>query len=198
MVFVKNPVKGKVKTRIAQTVGNDESLRIYLELINICRKLTIGIDCKKMIYYSDFVDTEDLWPNEIFQKMIQVEGDLGIRMSTAMAEQENHSDKMILIGSDCPYLTKEIIHEAFKRLEENDVVLGPTEDGGYYLIGMKKLYRELFENKTWSTPLLYSQTLETLNALKLPYYELEILEDIDFMADWEKYLQYMTDSKMEK
>lgn len=137
IIFIKNPILGQVKTRIEKASNPEKALSVYHELILITQQFVLDLPYSKYLYYSNFMDLSDSWSNDLFYKMKQVDGNLGVRMQQAFKEQESRSDKMILIGSDCPYLTKEILHEAFKSLEEHDVVLGPTQDGGYYLIGMK-------------------------------------------------------------
>jgi uncharacterized protein len=95
----------------------------------------------------------------------------------------------VIIGSDCSELTSEIIKMAFKKLEDLDVVIGPAKDGGYYLLGLKKAYPQLFQNKSWSSDSVLSETLKTLKDLDLTFSLLPLLADIDT-------LQELKDSKL--
>ncbi|MDQ3682830.1 MAG: glycosyltransferase, partial [Bacteroidota bacterium] len=100
----------------------------------------------------------------------------------------NHS-KVLIIGSDCIELTESIIQAAFYQLNTKDVVIGPANDGGYYLLGMRRLHSELFINKKWSTDKVYRATVNNFNELGLSYYELPVLIDIDTKEDWLQAMQ---------
>ncbi|MBK9270399.1 MAG: TIGR04282 family arsenosugar biosynthesis glycosyltransferase [Saprospiraceae bacterium] len=190
IIFIKNPIAGKVKTRIEKVTGAEKALSIYRELLTITRASVLNLPHTKCLYYSDFIDVNDEWSNNHFFKMKQSEGDLGKRMLTAFQDQEQSSERMLLIGSDCPYLTSAAILKAMDALDKVDVVIGPSNDGGYYLIGMKKVIPELFLNKNWSTDTLYRETIETLDALNFSHQSLDMLADIDHLEDWKAYLEY--------
>ncbi|MEI7582571.1 TIGR04282 family arsenosugar biosynthesis glycosyltransferase [Runella sp.] len=202
IVFVKNPVPGKVKTRVAATVGDEKAVMVYLELLKhtkdvITKWLAEPNDKaqkRAVIYYGDYINSNDLWDDAYFLKKLQVSlPDLGMRMQSAF-EEELTADaaRVVIIGSDCLALRPEHLSKAFEELNENDAVIGPADDGGYYLLGMKKLLNFLFENKSWSQPILMEETLADLNRRKtsqdVPYtYQLlETLSDID---TWEDYLR---------
>ncbi|PIV97892.1 MAG: glycosyltransferase, partial [Flavobacteriaceae bacterium CG17_big_fil_post_rev_8_21_14_2_50_31_13] len=126
----------------------------------------------------------DNWNPEIFQKYLQVEGDLGVKMQHAFKQSfEKGYEKVAIIGSDLFDLTPEIIQEAFHALETHEVVIGPAKDGGYYLLGMKKLYQSVFENKNWGTATVLKETLEDLTNKKV--FLLEELNDVDVFEDIE-------------
>jgi len=108
-------------------------------------------------------------------------------MKTAFAEALSSSDKAIIIGSDCPQLSTEIIEEAFVQLDKVDVVLGPTFDGGYYLLGMKTLHTELFDDMEWSTSEVLSHTIKRVKAKAASYHLLATLSDVDYKVDWDRY-----------
>ena len=93
-------------------------------------------------------------------------------------------DKAVLIGSDLPDISPEIIGKAFDEIEQNDVVFGPAEDGGYYLVGMKKQHKFIFENKPWSEPTLLKQTLDELRKQEVSFSLLQTLNDIDTFEDY--------------
>ena len=90
---------------------------------------------------------------------------------------------IVLIGSDCLELNERILLEAFEHLADHDIVIGPTSDGGYYLIGMKKLYKDVFRNKSWSTKSLFEETLQSIKTLGLHVHCLPRLSDIDTEED---------------
>ncbi|MEM7102213.1 MAG: TIGR04282 family arsenosugar biosynthesis glycosyltransferase [Bacteroidota bacterium] len=187
LIFVKNPVKGTVKTRIAKTAGDDEALRIYLELLKHTRNVTRQIEANRWIYYSTSIEDNDGWSIDEFSKKVQVIGDLGHKMQSAFEEGLKTYDKVVIIGSDCPLLTPEIINQAFESLNQHKVVFGPANDGGYYLLGMTEMVDSIFNNKPWSTPLLLDITCKELENQSISYALLEELPDVDHEEDWKKY-----------
>ena len=99
---------------------------------------------------------------------------------------QTHS-KVLIIGSDCASLNRKILNDAFHKLEDFPFVIGPAMDGGYYLLGMNKLYPEVFENIKWSSKEVFSETLENIQKLNKSVYLLPELSDIDTVEDWQKY-----------
>ena len=97
--------------------------------------------------------------------------------------------KIIIIGTDCFELSSFILLDAFTALDEKEVVIGPSEDGGYYLLGMRQFFPFLFEEKAWSTDSVYSSTVQQLVIQNIRYEILPILNDIDTEDDWKQYLQ---------
>lgn len=93
-------------------------------------------------------------------------------------------EKVAIIGSDCFELTKAIIEEAFALLKNKDVVIGPAKDGGYYLLGMKKLIEPVFENKQWSTESVFNETINDLTENSFSFASLPVLTDVDTEEDW--------------
>lgn len=185
IIFVKNPVAGSVKSRIAATTGTDKALEIYLQLQEVIRSTVCQLtDIQKVVYYSDEICHTDEWENDVFVKRKQKGTDLGMKMYNAFAEYLRHHRKVILIGSDCPYITVNIIRNAFSALSDSGVVIGPAVDGGYYLIGMKELHKEIFENINWSTEHVFAQTKERIDKLMVSLSLVEKLSDIDTEQDW--------------
>jgi rSAM/selenodomain-associated transferase 1 len=134
------------------------------------------------VYYSVKIRSNDIWDSKNYQKNQQVGEDLGIRMQNAF---KNGFDagykKVVIIGSDLYDLTSENIEKAFTELDNNDVVLGPAEDGGYYLLGMNLLHSTIFKNKKWGTQTVRKDTLTDLKDKKV--HLLEELNDIDIFED---------------
>jgi rSAM/selenodomain-associated transferase 1 len=188
IIFCKNPELGKVKTRIAATMGDEKALAIYYKLINYTQQQTEILPFDKVVYYSNHVDREDSWGNEVYEKDLQKGNDLGERMHHAFLESfAQRYSSVCIIGTDCIEITKAVILEAFNVLEKKDAVLGPAKDGGYYLLGMNKLHSNLFQNKNWSTDSVANDTIQDFESLKLSYSLLPILSDVDEekdVTDW--------------
>lgn len=189
IVFVKNPVVGKVKTRLAATMGDQRALDIYLELLEKTRCTLSSLSCTLYIYYSDFVDDADDWTTPPFLKRLQQGSDLGARMHHALRECLLSHPKAVLVGSDIPELQEIHIQEAFLALDNCDYVLGPAMDGGYYLVGMKSPETTIFQDISWSTPMVLEQTLQHIRTAGQQVQLLSVLSDIDTAADWEKLQQ---------
>lgn len=188
IIFAKNPELGKVKTRLAATVGNEVALAIYFQLLQKTKEVTEGLAEDKVVYYSSYMEQDDLWNEDNFRKAVQSEGDLGERMKNAFADAFSQGyERVCIIGSDCMDISAEIIEEAFGKLHNRDVAIGASQDGGYYLLGMSKMIPALFENKAWSTDEVFISTLDDIVKLSLDHAELPVLNDIDTekdLGDW--------------
>ena len=186
IIFVKNAVYGKVKTRLAATVGDAKALDIYRALVAHTHRITISLPHDKYVYYSDFVEPDDVW-NDAFFKRQQQGTDLGIRMQHAFQQVFNEGYKrVVIIGSDCMELDTGIIEQAFAALQKTNAVIGPATDGGYYLLGLTAMHNRLFEHIAWSTNRVLNQTIAVCGELQLRYALLPQLSDIDEAADWIK------------
>jgi len=188
IIFIKNPQLGKVKTRLAKSIGEEKALNVYNQLLQITQSVSLQCNFSRYLFYSDFIDRADNWYEKDFLKHLQIGDDLGQRMQHAFefVFKLGHS-KAIIIGSDCPTIMPEHLQQAETTLEKNDVVFGPSEDGGYYLMGMKKAIPTLFENQPWSTDLLLQNSIKQLGQLQLSHHLLPVLNDIDTLEDWENY-----------
>lgn len=187
IIFIRNPELGKVKTRLAQTVGDQEALDIYMALLQHTRQIAESLHTDRLLFYSHFIDEADEWSDQHFQKLLQPTGDLGKKIKLGFETAFEKHKKVLIIGSDCASLRSEIVEEAFKALDTNDFVLGPALDGGYYLLGMNQFTPSLFEDMPWSTEQVAQLSLEKMKALGGTYHLLEPLSDIDYAEDWEKY-----------
>ena len=184
IIFVKNPELGKVKTRLARTIGDEKALYIYKLLLEQTFQVTLPVLADKKLYYSEFVQNMDQFNDLVYEKHIQSGDGLGDKMYNAMKHSFGEwSGKVVLIGSDCFELNSGIIEEAFKALEESDYVLGPAKDGGYYLIGMKELNLEIFQNKEWSSENVFLDTLLDIKNQEKSHYLLPTLSDVDSEED---------------
>jgi hypothetical protein len=182
LIFTRNPALGKVKTRLAKTIGNEKALTIYEFLLDHTKKVTENLNCDKAVYYSVKVREHDLWNPAVYQKKQQSGDDLGIRMQNAFQNSFDAGyQKVMIVGSDLIDLSEEIIENGFLQLDTNDVVIGPAEDGGYYLLGMKYLHSNIFEHKDWGTSTVRRDTLFDLQDKKV--HLLEELNDVDVFED---------------
>lgn len=182
LIFTRNPELGKVKTRLAKTVGEEAALNIYKFLLHHTKEVTQKIACDKAVYYSVKVRENDIWDASIYQKHSQFGEDLGVRMYNAFQNGfDNNYEKVLIVGSDLFDLEEKHVNEAFEKLDSNDVVIGPAEDGGYYLLGMKVMHPAVFQNKEWGTSTVRQDTLNDLQNVSV--HLLETLNDVDVFDD---------------
>jgi rSAM/selenodomain-associated transferase 1 len=187
IIFIKNPELGKAKTRLASTVGPERALGIYIALLGHTRRVVSSVPARRLLYYSSFIDTQDEWSDKDFDKYLQIKGGLGEKMATAFQQAFENGAPVLIVGSDCAQLTPDILLSAIESLNKNDVVIGPAEDGGYYLLGMNRFLPELFRGISWSTEQVFPQTLTILEKLGASYGLLPTLSDIDYEEDWDKH-----------
>lgn len=186
IIFIKNPVAGKAKTRLAKDVGDETALTIYKSLLNYTRVTSLLVDAKRYLFYGGEI-LDDEWDEAQFIKKLQSGGDLGARMSNAFIDVLQNHNKVLIIGSDCPQLDLLTISEAYQSLDHHDFVIGPSEDGGYYLLGMKELNADVFNDISWSTDTVCNQTIDKIKASNKTYDLLKKLSDVDYKEDWDKY-----------
>jgi hypothetical protein len=188
IVFTRNPELGQCKTRLAKTLGNQSALDIYKYLLQHTANVTKQVHADRYVFYSVDINQDDIWNTTHFIKRLQKGKDLGERMHNAFEELfMSGYKKVIIIGSDLLDLNPDIIDKAIATLDHNEVVLGPAEDGGYYLLGLKKLYPKLFQNKAWGTETVREDTLADLKNKTVSL--LKPLNDIDTFDDMKHYNQ---------
>lgn len=181
IIFAKNPVIGRCKTRLAKGIGPENALAVYRILLQHTAQTTRNLKVDKEVFYTDFIDNEDNWDSTIFKKGLQSPGDLGQKMQTAFeAGFKKGYQKIVLIGTDLITLESSDIEKAFEALDSNTVVFGPAQDGGYYLIGLSQMKPELFKNIPWSTSKVLTKSLEKIDHT---YQLLQIKNDIDTVED---------------
>ena len=182
IVFVRTPELGKVKTRLAKSIGDVSALTIYKLLLKHTETVLHDLSFDKVVYYSEKVDENDFWEARLFEKKRQKGADLGKRMQHAFETAfEKGYQKVLIIGSDLFDLKSIHITTAFDALENHDLTIGPSLDGGYYLLGMKELYPAVFKNKKWGTDSILENTLKDLQQQNVKL--LEALNDIDTFED---------------
>ncbi len=193
LIFTKNPVAGKVKTRLAKDLGDEKALKIYKFLLDHSVAFTTPVKAEKQVYYSDSVNPDDIWDNDVFLKNKQSGNDLGERMHNAFNDGfEKDYKRIIIIGSDMYDIDSEVIESAFRELKSHDYVIGPAADGGYYLLGMKNLNSEVFKNKNWGTSSVLEDTLKDLEDKNVKLLEtrndVDVLDDIKDHPAFQKYI----------
>jgi len=184
IIFIKNPVKGKVKTRLAKEIGADKALEVYQDLLNHTHSITQNLPFNKDLYYSERVDENDLWSSADYQKKVQQGEELGSKMSNAFnAGFKEGKSPICIIGSDCFELSEDILLDAFEKLKDFDFVIGPARDGGYYLLGMNEHSPSLFNDKLYSTSKVCEEAIHEIKKLGKSYFLLPKLSDIDTLKD---------------
>lgn len=196
-MFAKYWQPGKVKTRLAESIGRKKSSLVYKSFIECLLARFAGFTdrCSIAVWppenATDFsqLDAADGWQIEV-----QADGGLGIRMAGFFDRALQRSNKVVLIGSDSPNIPKSVINDAFTQLSSVPVVLGPSVDGGYYLVGLADKI-DVFSGVQWSTPLVLQQTREILSELNVDYSLLTEWYDIDHESDLRRLRQELAFEK---
>lgn len=193
LVFTRNPELGKVKTRLAATIGEKNALEVYVYLLTHTKNCISQVNATKRVLYSEAITLHDIWDNTTFEKDIQQGTDLGMRMQHAFEKGfEDGFNKIVIVGSDLPTLDSKDIEDAFLLLDTNEVVIGPDEDGGYYLLGLKSIPNGIFENKNWGTNSVLADTLTNLSHIQTAFIkmknDIDTIEDIKNIPEFQKYL----------
>ncbi len=194
ILFTRYPASGTTKTRLIPELGEEGAANVQRHMTELVTQKAKAVALQKQldifVYYSD--GTKELmqeWLGADLTFIKQQGDDIGDRMAAAFADAARDKvDHAVLIGSDIPAITEAMLFQAFTALGQNDVVLGPTQDGGYYLIGlvMEKytdLTHKLFTNIPWSTERVYTTTLERLKRENINVASLPKLHDIDRPED---------------
>lgn len=181
IIFAKNLIEGQVKTRLAKSIGNHAALQVYKSLLHTTEQASNGSH-DTWVFYSREIN-KNQWPKA--KKFLQQGQDLGEKMKHAFNEGFAAGyNSIVLIGSDLPDMSEELIAKAFLQLENHPITFGPATDGGYYLIGLTEMIPQIFENKPWSQPNLLELTLQELRSLGCisslldPYNDVDTLEDL--------------------
>lgn len=182
IIFTRNPELGKVKTRLAKSVGDESALKIYKFLLNHTVQITENLNVDKYVFYSESIHRDDIWDPDIFRKKLQSGDDLGERMKNAFSEILGMGyEKAIIIGSDIYDLSSKDLETAYGALQNTHFVLGPASDGGYYLLGMNEMNPQIFQNKNWGTSTVLDETLIDIKEKK--YVLLQERNDVDYYVD---------------
>ena len=188
LVFARVPALGQVKTRLAAGVGDTAALAIYHELVGITRAAIAEVGVPTTVWLAGTAGPEPTaaeahgWAE--LTACSQHTGDLGQRMTAAFAAAfAAGAERVAIIGTDCPGLRAAHLTEAFALLTQNDVVLGPATDGGYYLLGLRQPQPELFQHKAWSTATVLADTVADAQRLGCRVALLPELHDVDTADD---------------
>ena len=178
IIFSKTPVKGKVKTRLAKQLGLEKALEIHNRLFKHTFSVAKNAGIPFTIYLNEIPEDP-----VSFDFKIQQGDDLGDKMCNALKVELLKNENVCIIGSDCLELTPEDINLAFEKLAEYDVVIGPANDGGYYLIGMKTAFTDLFTEIIWGASTVLEHTIDKCGKHTLTYFLLQQHNDIDRPED---------------
>jgi rSAM/selenodomain-associated transferase 1 len=185
---VKNPERGKVKSRLAAVIGEDSAVRLYknmvLQMLSTLKKGSFSLYI--CFFPKNAQKSTENWLGTEYRYIPQNGKDLGERMRNGFVEAfEMGFKRVVLIGSDIPDLPLEFIEEAFTTLNESDVVIGPAFDGGYYLIGFKDrtFFSQVFEGIAWGTKSVFDETMKKLKKFRRVVYTLPYQRDIDTVED---------------
>ena len=202
IIFTRYPTPGKVKTRLIPAVGAVGAAlrhrRMTIQVIDRSRTLQSDLPVKIAVHFDgDNYQQMSDWLGTDLSYQSQGEGDVGERMARSFSTSCQHDSSVVLIGTDCPEITTDILSQAFDLLQSGrDLVLGAAVDGGYYLIGMRDYHPELFVDIDWSTDRVLSQTIAIANHLNLSIGYLPTLTDIDRPEDLTILTQNLSETKI--
>ncbi|HET7462289.1 MAG TPA: TIGR04282 family arsenosugar biosynthesis glycosyltransferase [Longimicrobium sp.] len=182
------PQAGRVKTRLAAEIGDQAALRVYRRLAEhaVQEARAVGGDVALRIHFTpvDAGEAVGAWLGGGAEYLPQADADLGGRMEAAFraAFAAGHR-RVVIIGSDLPGLSADVLRDAFRRLDSHPAVLGPARDGGYYLLGLRGMVPEIFRDIPWSTGAVFERTVQRLAARGITPARLPVLGDVDVAAD---------------
>ncbi len=189
IIFARAPALGEVKLRLARAVGEAAALALYEAFLEDTCQLTQGLGARRILAVAGDVENVSivhLAKSQRLQVVSQGDGDLGAKLSRALLAHVADGPTLIL-GSDAPTLPRAHLHQALDALMDHDVVVGPSRDGGYHLIGARLPVPELFGDVRWSTPEVLPTTLERIGArphVVLPeWYDVDTPEDLQLVRD---------------
>lgn len=191
VVFVKHPTPGAVKTRLAAAIGPGAAAELYRALAeHVLEVTTPSGEYERLVFFDRKEALPDMraWLPGV-RLLAQSDGDLGARMSDAFVRAfARGAGRVALVGTDAPGVSRETVKEALAALDTADLVIGPSEDGGYYLVALRTPRPELFAGMAWSTPSVREETLARAAVAGLSVRELPRLRDIDTLeglrAEW--------------
>ena len=201
IIFTRYPEPGKVKTRLVPFLGKEETALMHRRLSEQIIRQVLRVQEIRPVLISLFYSGGSLqqmknWLKYQFIYEKQQGADIGIRMAAAFQSAWKRGRKRaVLIGTDCPLMNADLLEEALDKLRTNDVVLGPANDGGYYLIGLHDdlpagQFDSLFVNIAWGSADVFKQTVNRARKYKLRIATLEQLHDIDRVEDLEHFRHY--------
>jgi rSAM/selenodomain-associated transferase 1 len=188
ILFCKAPVHGKVKTRLADSIGDDKALELYTTMLTSTFELLNNVTrFNPVVFLSETYNLERFNTNHLpvyFQEGIDFES----RLLHVMGLGFNKGDKRVVIGSDCPQISESLISQAFDMLDHNEAVIGPAMDGGFYLFGTRRFSELMFSEIPWSTSEVRNGLIKNLESLSISFVELPKLHDLDTQEDLNYFL----------
>jgi len=186
IILVHDSVPYEVKTGKIDFITEEESVAMRYQLLMHTQRITASLDADKFLFINESSAEEKVWKNNYIRRMQRGRGIGEIMMNAFETVLRMGYSKAVMIGSDS--IETEMVHlnRAFDDLKSCDIVIGPAKENGYYLIGMKRMHKELFKYKAWNTPVLLQQTLDDIAKLRLTYHLQQVLNDVE--DEREKYL----------
>ena len=183
-----------VKTRLAKDIGEKRACEIYRKMVTSTLN-SIPATTEPIIHFApqDALPEFHDWLGGTYNYQAQIEGDLGARMSHACkCAFEEGADGVILLGGDCPSITQKHLENIASRLEQGKELLGPATDGGYWTMGLRSPFPQVFQHMPWSTPEVANLTRRKFQEHQRPLLEIDTLEDVDDLDSWKRNQHFLT------
>jgi glycosyltransferase A (GT-A) superfamily protein (DUF2064 family) len=179
ILFIRNAIAGKLNPAIARLAGEEHAVDVYVQMLGHLEEETAFLPYEKLVLYSDMVEANDVFDPESFEKEIQAAGTRGERLADAFGNAFARGyDRVVLVTGETMEMGQAHIVEAFESLLENEVVIGPSEEGGYYLLGMRQYKPELFEGKEWNGEDVFLDMMLDLQRSNTSYRLLDTLPEV--------------------
>ncbi|MBI1966710.1 MAG: TIGR04282 family arsenosugar biosynthesis glycosyltransferase [Gemmatimonadetes bacterium] len=187
-IFANAPIPGRVKLRLAEEVGASTAAEVYWQIGRRVVEAAAGSGYRTTVWFAPAHEGPFIreWLNGLghVEFRPQASGHLGTRLAHAFARHfAERAERVVLVGTDCPGIDRRLVTESFTALATFDVVLGPTLDGGYYLLGLRAPQPALFRDIPWTTAVVAVQTRARAEALGLTHRILRPLRDVDTARD---------------
>ncbi len=184
IIFIKNPDLGRVKKRLAKTLGDEMALEVYKQMLDHAQQITKALSVDRFLYYDREAVTNDAWPDDLYKKRMQTGVTMSARIDKALTDVYDEGyEHVVVIGSDCIDLDERIIRLAFRQLDHFDAVLGPTRDGGAYLLGMSEFIPGVAKVSGWGTSTLSAELHKAIQNHKKTCFTLSELSSITTVED---------------
>ena len=193
IVFLRRPVKGKVKSRLAKTLGEEKALEIYRWLLDVTFTALRNNPAEVLLYFDSNENDEPICPDS-YKSFLQKGETLGERMINAFSDQSGEAQKIVMIGSDCPEMNQSLIQKAFDELDNHNLVLGPASDGGVYLIGIKGKNLDVLHEVPWESSLVFDSIISNAGADQCAI--LPMMKDIDYEEDFKAFEDVFSNYKI--
>ena len=191
LVFAREPIAGRVKTRLAARLGAGRAAVVYGRLLECALRAAAGVEADARELWLDQSPSGDapvaLAARHGLRLRVQAPGDLGVRMADAFDHALRTSAAVVLIGSDCPEFDAAYLEAAFAALKGHDAVIGPAADGGYVLLGLRRQHIDLFRGIDWGGPHVLDATRQRLHAVGWTWHELPVRHDVDDADDLRRF-----------